>query len=139
MLFFEGNVENRLKPINSSKIAFFFFFSFSKHGTGCYYNCQACFFSILSASSLFFLLKFCTSVINCYLNPMPACILLSPLSGISVFLLVSFHNPALASSFLLMQVQCHYLGPLGFNKNTALTWTIQSSTAAQICLFTAIY
>lgn len=24
MLFFEGNVENRLKPINSSKIAFFF-------------------------------------------------------------------------------------------------------------------
>lgn len=25
MLFFEGNVENRLKPINSSKIAFFFF------------------------------------------------------------------------------------------------------------------
>lgn len=23
MLFFEGNVENRLKPINSSKIAFF--------------------------------------------------------------------------------------------------------------------
>lgn len=85
--------KSKLLPISSSKIVFYPSTNMAQNAI---LNAKLV-FSKLAPSSMFFLLKFSTSMINCYLDTVPACILLG-LSGIFLFLLVSSHNPALASS-----------------------------------------
>lgn len=85
--------KSRLKPINSSEIVLFPSTNMAQNGI---LNAKLVFPNLHQVVCPSFL-KFSTLVINCYLDSMPACILLG-LCRIFLFLLVSFHNPALASS-----------------------------------------